>query len=271
MQNEVEKPVSTSEKINEFVQKHRKSLFVLAVAALAILIACIATFSLMDVLQGKANEAVEQLASRYETLRPSINVLEDTVAESAVAETAAADSAEESAEETSTAEPAIDELAALMEELETFAKKHSGIAAGYAGGRAWSILASIHGDRKDWEQAEAAWAAAAKAGKKTYLAPLALFNAGAAAEEQGRAAQAIEYYSASLSAAADFPAAPRAQFAVGRLQESLGETDAAMEAYRAVISGWSYDKVWTNLAQSRIIALEAAAVESGEAGEAGEE
>ena len=262
MQNENERPVTVSEKINEFVQKHRKPLFVSVATILVILIVCVGALSLMDALQGRANEAVEQLASRYETLRPSIIDLLADDTENVAAEPAfEAPSAESAAEETVATEsaeavPVTDEVAAFMDELETFAKRHSGLAAGYAGGRAWSILASIYGDRKDWEQAEAAWAAAAKTAKKTFLAPLALFNAGVAAEEQGKVAQAIEYYSASLSADADFPAAPRAQFAIGRLQESLGETGAAIEAYRAVISGWSYDKVWTNLAQSRIIALE---------------
>jgi len=90
------------------------------------------------------------------------------------------------------------------------------------------------------------------------LAPIAFFNAGAAAEEQGKTEEAIAYYTNSLSSSADFPDAPRAQFAVGRLRESLHETDAAIEAYRAVISGWSYDQVWTSLAHSRIIALETA-------------
>jgi len=53
-----------------------------------------------------------------------------------------------------------------------------------------------------------------------------------------------------------FPAAPRAQFSVGRLRESLNEDEKAIEAYRAVISSWPNDQVWTNLARSRIIALE---------------
>jgi tetratricopeptide (TPR) repeat protein len=93
--------------------------------------------------------------------------------------------------------------------------------------------------------------------KKTYLSPVAFFNAGAAAEEQGKAQEAIEYYTNCLASSADFPGAPRAQFAIGRLQEGLHENAAALEAYRAVISGWPYNQVWVNLAHSRIIALEA--------------
>jgi len=215
--------------INEFIQKHRKSLFVSAGVILLVLVLCIAALSVMDMLRARAIGAVEEFGSRYETLRPSI-----------------------------TEEASSDDVAQLLAELETFAKKRTTMAAGYAGGKAWSLIGSIYSDKKDWAAAEAAWASAAEAGKKTYLAPPAFFNAGAAAEEQGKTEKAIEYYTNSLASSVDFSGAPRAQFAIGRLRESLHETESALEAYRAVISNWSYDKTWTNLAHSRIIALEAA-------------
>ena len=226
MQNENEKPVAAgaiSDGINEFVQKHRKGIFVSAGLILLGLIVFIAALSIADVLRDKANSAVEDFTSRYETLHPSIT------------------------EDSSAAD-----VGKLLGELEAFARKNSG----YAAGKAWSVAAAIHGDRKEWPAAEAAWASAAQAAKKTYLVPLAWFNAGAAAEEQGKTEEAVAYYSSSL-ADDDFPGAARAQFAIGRLQESLGDNAAALEAYRAVISGWPYDRVWPSLARSRIIALEA--------------
>lgn len=229
MQNETEKPsaarnVSPSDRINEFVQKHRRPIFASAGLLLLSLIVFIAVLSVMDVLRGKAISAVEELGSRYETLRPTI------------------------AEEFS----AVD-VEELIADLEAFARKNSG----YAGGRAWAIVAAIHSEKKDWEACEAAWASAASAARKTYLVPLAWFNAGAAAEEQGKAEEAIGHYASSLSMSADFPGAARAQFAIGRLQESQGDTQAAIDAYQAVISGWPSDRVWPSLARSRIIVLEA--------------
>ena len=223
MQNPNEKS-ATSDRINDFVQKHRKPIFVSAGAVVVLLAACIAGFSLTDVLRNRAITAVEDLNSRYEELRPTI-----------------------------TEDDSENDVALLLEDLAVFAKKNSG----YAGGRAWYIAGSIHSDRKNWEEAEAAWAAAAKAAKKTYMVPFAFFNAGVAAEEQGKIEEAIGYYASSLSAPADFPFAPRAQFSIGRLRESLNETEAAIGAYRSVISRWPYDEVWTNLARSRVIALEA--------------
>jgi len=215
------------DRINEFIQKHRKSLFVSAGVILLVLVLGIAALSVMDMLRARAISAVEEFAGRYDSLRPSI-----------------------------TEEYSANDAAELIAEIEAFAGKKSTMASGYAGGKAWSIIGSIYGDKKDWAASEAAWVSAAKAAKKTYLAPLAFFNAGAAAEEQGKTEEAIQYY--SLASSVDFPGAPRSQFAVGRLREASHENAAAIEAYRAVISGWPYDKVWTSLAHSRIIALEEA-------------
>jgi hypothetical protein len=151
MQNENEKPAAAGaigDGINEFVQKHRKGIFVSAGLILLALIVFIAALSIADALRDKANSVVEDFSGRYETLRPSIT--EDY---SAV------------------------DVEELLGEIQTFARKNSG----YAAGKAWSVAAAIHGDRKDWPAAEAAWVSAAQAAKKTYLVALAWFNAGAAA------------------------------------------------------------------------------------------
>ena len=212
-----------SERINEFIQKNRMPIFIAAAALFVVLIGVIAALSLMDVFRNRAVAAVEEFNTRYETLRPTINE-----------------------------EYSQDDVASFIDELTAFAKKNSG----FPGGRAWMIIGSVYAEKKDWSGAETAYAAAAKSAAKTYLAPLAWFNAGAAAEEQGKTTEAIEYYGNSLAAQVVFPAAPRAQFSVGRLHETLNENDKAIDAYRAVIAGWPYDQVWTNLARSRIITLE---------------
>jgi tetratricopeptide (TPR) repeat protein len=236
MQNENEKN-RMSNGINEFIQKHRKPIFVTAAVALVLLIAFIAALSFVGMLKGKAISACEEFNDRYEALKPSIA---DTETSSAAAEGSSSNEAAEN------------DVGQLLAELEIFAKKNSG----YAGGKAWSIIGNIYSDKKEWAQAEAAWVSAKKAEKKTYMVPLAWFNAGAAAEEQGKTEAAIEHYTNSLTFAADFPEAPRAQFAIGRLREALNQNEAAIEAYRAVISGWPFDRVWPSCAPSRIIVLE---------------
>jgi tetratricopeptide (TPR) repeat protein len=178
---------------------------------------------LQDTFRKKANSAIEELGSRYAALRPSITEDDSSV-----------------------------DVENLISDLTSFAKKTSG----YAGSKAWSLIGNIHSEKKEWAESETAWVAAANVAPKIYLTPLAWFNAGVSAEEQGKTAEAIDYYTKSIAAPSGFSSASRAQFAIGRLRESLGETAAAVDAYRAIISDWPYDQVWVNLAYNRIIMLE---------------
>ncbi|MDR2258834.1 MAG: tetratricopeptide repeat protein [Treponema sp.] len=222
MSNMSEK-LSINDHINNFVQKNRKAIFIFFGAVFLALAVFIAAVSIMGAIRGKAISGVEEFARRYEVLRFDIN------------------------------EPSKEaEVTALLKELTGFAEKNSG----YAGGRAWFIIGGIHADKKEWQEAENAYAAAAKAAAKTYLAAAAYFNAAAAAEERGNQAGAVDFYTQCVSLSALFPAAARAQFAIGRLKEAQNDKAAALEAYRGVIGGWPADAVWTNLAQSRIILLE---------------
>jgi tetratricopeptide (TPR) repeat protein len=213
-----------NEKINNFVQKNRTPIFVFIGLIVLALAAFITSVSVIGAVRNRGISAVEDFSERYETLRPFVTDESYNV-----------------------------ELQTLISDLEGFVKKSNG----YPGGKAWAIIAAMHGEKNEWAQAESAWAAAAKTAKKTYLEPIALFNAAAAAEEQGKNEQALEYYEKSLEIKTAFPAAVQAQFSVGRLRESRGDNKGAVEAYRALISGWSYDTIWANLAHSRIAALEA--------------
>jgi tetratricopeptide (TPR) repeat protein len=214
--------MTLDEGINEFVRKYRKPIVISLGAIVLVLAGTVASLSLVDVLRKKAISAAEEFDRRYESLRFNISD-----------------------------ESKVSEVEALLAELGAFAKKTSG----YAGGRAWSIIAGIHADKKEWAASEAAWTSAARTASKSYLAPIAYFNAAVAAEEQGKTAEAITFYTRAITHPAAFPAAARAQFAIGRLKEPE-DRDAAIEAYRAVISGWPSDAVWTSLAHSRIISLE---------------
>ena len=231
----------TGEGFNDFIQKHRKLIYVIIGLIILLLLASIAAFSLMDVFRERAISTVEDFNSRYESIRSSI------------IESEAESENEGESEDGEAAESETDrEIAQLLAELEPFAGKTSG----YAGGKAWSIIAAIYSEKKEWEKAETAWAAAAGKSAKSYFEPIAWFNAGIAAEEQGKTTEAIDYYTKSIAAPAGFSSAPRAQFSIGRLHEAINENDAAIAAYRAVIAGWPLDQTWTSLANSRIITLE---------------
>jgi tetratricopeptide (TPR) repeat protein len=211
-----------SDIVADFIRNKRRELLIATVAILAIAIGFIAGYAIRSSLREKADSAVEDFARRYEVLVIDLNEPEKA-----------------------------GETQALLEELNDFAKKHSG----HAGARAYSLAASIYAEQKNWALAESAWKSSAKKAGKSYLAPVSLFNAAVAAEEQGNLDQAIELYAESAAHISDFPAAARAQFAIGRLRESQGNAQAALEAYKVIAEKWANESTWINLAQSRIIFL----------------
>jgi tetratricopeptide (TPR) repeat protein len=223
-QNKIEEPV-TADKITGFIQKNRKLIFTFLAVIAVLLAGCVVFFTVNDNIRKKSISKVEEMEERFNALIEKIN---------------------------DQAQAPVSDIQSLLDELKLFARGKSG----YAPAKAWSLAAQIHSEKKEWARAEEAWIAAAKAGAKTYLGPISLFNAAVCAEEQNKKENAIELYKECAASPVSFPQAPRAQISVGRLYEELGNTQAAIEAYRQVLIKWSYITVWTNLAHSRIIALE---------------
>jgi tetratricopeptide (TPR) repeat protein len=219
---EKKESVPAGEVLAGFIQKNRRRIIAGFIFLAALVGGVIGGYSIRDSMRTRGISRVEVFNERYEALRFDIN-------ESAKA----------------------DEINALLEELEAFAAKQSG----YPGTRAYTIIANIRGDQKNWAEAEQAWTRAAQRGAKTYLAPVALFNAAVAAEERGNLENAIELYRQTIDYADIFPAAARALFSVGRLWEAQQKKEAAIEAYQELIDKWPGETAWTSLANSRIIAL----------------
>jgi tetratricopeptide (TPR) repeat protein len=142
------------------------------------------------------------------------------------------------------------EAAELVTELEQFAESKRG----YVGAQAYNIVASFHADKEAWDLAEAAWLKSAVKALKGFLAPSSLFNAGVAAEEQGNAAKAIDYYTQAVEYEGFFGGKARAYFAMGRLYEAESNTAAALEMYQKIADDYPEDEL-SQLAQSRIIIL----------------
>jgi len=214
---------NVTDKINDFVKNHRKAIFTVIGVIIVLFVGLIAFLSISDSINKKAITALDELYGKYDDL--SLNNEEDYNTP---------------------------EVEALLAEIKTFAEKTNG----FAGSKAWAIIGQIYSGRKDWANAEEAWLSSAKKGNKTYLAPIALFNAAAASEEQGNPEKAIELLEQCVAHKFEFPAAARAQFSIGRLYETLGNNTAAADAYRAVISKWPQMPVWQNLARSRLAVIE---------------
>jgi tetratricopeptide (TPR) repeat protein len=221
---------SVPERLNEFIRRHRGGLAACLVVVLVLIAGFVIGLFVRDTMNSRALAAVTEYGRRYEELRLDLGDLFMFGDELKAGE-----------------------IEAFLDELAAFAGKRSGFAAA----RAHIIAAGIHSERENWDGAEQAWAAAALAAKDSYLAPLAFFNAAAAAEEAGNLDAAVTHYRECLAKSGKFPSPARAQFALGRIEEARDRKDAAIEAYRTLVSKWPDDQVWTNLAQSRLIILEA--------------
>jgi tetratricopeptide (TPR) repeat protein len=214
--------LNISELVVEVIQKNRKAFIAGGIVVIALLVCFAAGLSIRDAVMAQEIKKVEAFNDRYEELRFDIS-----------------DPAKE------------EEVKTLLDEVAAYAAG----AFGYSGARAYMLTASIHADRKNWQEAEGAWVQAAKKGGKAYLVPVALFNAAVAAEEGGNIGDAVSHYTEALVYADSFPQAAKAQFSIGRLREEQQDTDAALEAYRTLIEKWPGETTWINLANSRIIAL----------------
>ena len=216
-----------SEQIGEFIQKNRRVFVIGLIAVIVILVGFIVVNTVRDKILSNALSKVDSFSRRYDELKSYIGSEDpETLLKQA-------------------------EVFILLEELSDFEGKNSGFAAA----RAYDISGNIYADQKNWAQAEEAWSNAAKVAAKSYLAPITLYNAAVAAEEQGNTDSAIALYTRVLEYGNSFPSAPRAQFSIGRLEESRNNIDAAVEAYRKLLSRWPGDPVWPNLAQSRILVI----------------
>jgi len=222
MQNENEK-TNTTDKINDFIQRNRKSIFIILGTIVVLFLGVISYFIISDNINKKATAKLDELNDRY----AAIKFFEDE-------------------------DYYTEEVETLISDMTEFASKNRGFPAS----RVWSFTASIYSGRKEWIKAEETWLKSASEGNKTYLGPIALFNAAAAAEELGKYEDAIELLEKCLKHKFEFPAAPRAQFSIGRLYEQQENPTAALEAYRAVLINWPQMPVWQHLARSRIAAIE---------------
>jgi tetratricopeptide (TPR) repeat protein len=219
--------ITLNQKLYDFLQKNRRMLLIFFVALIVILAGLIITVNVRDKIREDALTTVDGFNRRYAELMNYIN------------STNPADIAKQV------------EISILLFELAEFQNR----ASGFAAARAYWISADILMTQENWAEAEQAWASAARAAGRSYLAPLAFFNAAVAAEEQGKYEEAIEYYNRAVGFENIFPSAPRAQFAIGRIEEMRYNREGALAAYRNLLARWPNDPVWSNLSQSRIIFL----------------
>lgn len=110
-------------------------------------------------------------------------------------------------------------------------------------------------EQEMWQEAAGDFYGLYEAFPKSYLAPIALFNAASTMEQAGNVDKSLEYLQILVDGYSDVsPEAPEALFNLGRLEEKQGNSEKAMEYYEQLILDFS-DTEWTNVAKSRIISL----------------
>jgi len=213
--------VTFAERLNDFMHANRKLFWAIGVAAVVAVVGFGVGSVAMSSIDAKSAVALESLDSGYEAW----NALEP-------------------AERTGKG-------AALVAEADAIAAKYG---KRYASARAVTIKALVLQADNDLPGAEKAYASIYDSYPKSHLAPVALANAAAIAEDRGDTDAAIAYL---LKAEAEYPAAPgvgRITLSIGRIYETTKRYDQAMETYaRLVASGAESD--WTKIAHDRIILL----------------
>ncbi|MFP4426169.1 MAG: tetratricopeptide repeat protein [Spirochaetaceae bacterium] len=126
----------------------------------------------------------------------------------------------------------------------------------FAAQRAHFVLAGLAWENENYEEAASRYALLAEEFPRSYLAPVALFNAAIAQEELGNPEEAEVLYQRLVEEYADSSAqVPRALFALGRLSESADAYEEAASYYNRILDEYG-ESSWTTLARNRIIFLQ---------------
>ena len=125
----------------------------------------------------------------------------------------------------------------------------------YATQRAFFVRGSLYFRTEDWDLSAADFASVAERFPGSYLAPVALVNAGVAMEEKEAYMDAIAFYLRVLDEyPTRYPGIPAVLFDIGRLSETTGDLLNAQAYYERIVDEYP-SSGWTSLARNRIIYL----------------
>ncbi|GMO34800.1 MAG: hypothetical protein Ta2F_10940 [Termitinemataceae bacterium] len=219
---ETEPKLQNTSNVDGFVMSNRKWLLGIVIAVVVVIVVVVAALIVLDTMNAKAITKLETYVTTFDAEKDNFSDVSN------------------------------EEVKTLLENLESLGDKFFG----YPASRAFLMAGDIYKEQNDWANAESMWLKSAAKGSKTHLAPVALFNAGVAAEEQNNADAAIDHYK-KASAYDDFPQAAHAQFSIARiLKEDKSDTEASLAAYRELLEKWPSDTAWANLAQTKILEIE---------------
>lgn len=218
MSEKTEKNTASS-KLNGFLEKNRKVVLVTFIVVLVLVIGFVAFEVIKSASTKKALAQIE--AYYYELITDSTDLDDAAIAKRSTD---------------------------CLENLSSYTNK-----GGIAGVRANMLSAELAYLQKDYEGAVAFYDAAVAKGKKSYTAPICLYNKGACFEEMNKMSEAAEAYKAAAEFK-DFGMAAHAYFSLGRVREALNDFAGAAEVYKTINDKF-VDDDWGNLAKTRLIEL----------------
>ncbi len=220
-----EEKKSLTDKINEFFTKNRTAIIAAVGAILAVIVIIGAYTLISNSVAENSSRAMELARTKLEQWGQESDETKKTELESAITA----------------------DLDAIIKKWpRTFAAQH-----------ALFTKAGIATANKKWEDAEKFALEAANKLPKTYLAPIALEAAAVAAEEQGKADKALEYYQKYVKTyVSDTPGLAHAYFSLGRLAEASSNWKDAIANYEKLTADFAASD-WAKLAKDRLIYLKA--------------
>jgi tetratricopeptide (TPR) repeat protein len=218
MSEKTEKTTASS-KLDSFLSKNKKGVIITFVVVLVLLIGFLAFEIIKSTSSTKDLAKVEAL---YYELVDSSSDLDETAITKRSTE--------------------------CLEKLAPYTKK-----GGIVGVRANMLSAELAYIQADYEDAITYYDAAVAKGKKSYTAPICLYNKGSCLEELNKLSEAAEAYRAAAEFE-DFGMITHAYFSLGRVLEATGDYAGAVEAYKT-LSDKLPDDDWGNLAKTRLIEL----------------
>lgn len=213
--------ITASQAIQNFLQKYARTILIVIGAFVAVIVIAGVALAILDSNRIRNIAAVEKLVNEVAELQYAAEADKDAA------------------------------YARILAEAEPYTKKYGA----FPRSRAWGLIASLHGERKEWKEAEAAYLSAAAANPTSYQAPVAIFNAAVSAEEQGNPGRALDLYRKISVEYDEFLQLPRVYFSIGRILEGQKDTESAVIAYQKIVDTWPEDGL-VSLAQARLIILD---------------
>ena len=199
-------------KVSSFYEKNRKLIIIVTLVVVVAIIAAIVGIGVSNSVKNNAQIKIASLEQRYGEL-----ILEEKP-----------------------------DYSSLITDLESMVKGSS-----YPSVKAAYLLGLVYYEQKNYASAQSYFEKVYEMNSKVYLAPVALVNAAACAEDQGNIAKALELYNQVSSDYPESGVAAKAAFNAARINLIQGNIQLAQASFAQLASAYpnsEYGKLAKNLA-----------------------